>query len=46
MILGNLFEGVVNEIRRRNTATGDHRVTGRILKSKEGIPGNFLEAGG
>ena len=41
-----LFEEVVNEIRRRNTATGDNRVTRKILKSKEGIPENFLEASG
>ena len=40
------FEGVVNEVRRRNTATGDDRVTRKILKSKEGIPGDFLKASG
>ena len=40
------FEGVVNEVRRRNTATGDDRVTRKILKSKEGIPGDFLEGSG
>jgi hypothetical protein len=40
------FEGVVNEVRRRNKATGDDRVTRKILKSKEGIPENSLEASG
>jgi hypothetical protein len=40
------FEEVVSEVRRRTTITGDDRVTGKILKSREGIPGNFLEAGG
>jgi cytoskeletal protein RodZ len=28
------FEGVVNEVRRRNTATGDDRVTRKTLKTK------------
>jgi hypothetical protein len=45
MILENLLE-VVNGIRRRNAVTGDNRVTRKILKSKEGIPENFLEASG
>jgi hypothetical protein len=40
------FEGVVNEVRRRNTVTGDDRVPRTILKSKEGIRENFLEASG
>jgi len=40
------FEGVINGVRRRNTATGDDRVTRKILKNKEGIPENFLEASG
>jgi hypothetical protein len=37
------FEGVINEVRRRNTATGNDRVTRKILKSKEGISENFPE---
>jgi hypothetical protein len=40
------FEGVVNEVRRRNTATGDDRVTRKILKNKEGISENLLEGSG
>jgi hypothetical protein len=46
MILENLFEGVVNGVRRRNTVIGDDRVTRKILKSKKGIPEDLLEGGG